>query len=126
MEKTNFNTDSAPRMSQVFPQAVIANNFIFLSGTPGLDITTGQVVSSSFEEQTRQSLQNIQSILEAAGSSMSKVVKTTVFMVHGNDFAVLNNVYTEFFGNEAPARSTPQVLPFPAGILVSIECIALL
>ena len=88
MDKTNFNTDKAPRMSQVFPQAVFANKFIFLSGTTGLDITTGQLVS--------------------------------------DDFAILNIVYSEFFGANAPARSTPQVMPFPAGILISIECVALL
>jgi 2-iminobutanoate/2-iminopropanoate deaminase len=126
MEKTIFNTDKAPRMSQVFPQAVIADKFIYLSGTPGLDIISGRVVSDDFEDQARQSLKNIKSILQAAGSDLSKVVKTTVFMVTGNDMAVLNKVYTEFFGVNSPARSTPQVMPFPAGILISIECIALL
>ncbi|MFM6924832.1 MAG: Rid family detoxifying hydrolase [Ferruginibacter sp.] len=126
MEKKNFNTGKAPRMSQVFPQAVMADKFIFLSGTPGLDINTGQVVSDDFEDQARQSFQNIKNILEAAGSDMSKVVKTTVFMVTGNDFAILNKVYSEFFGTDSPARSTPQVMPFPAGILISVECIALL
>ena len=126
MQKKNFNTGKAPRMSQVFPQAVIAGKFIFLSGTPGLDIITGQVVNNDFEEQARQSFQNIKHILEAAGSDMSKVVKTTVFMVAGNDFAILNKVYSEFFGDDSPARSIPQVMPFPAGILISVECIALL
>jgi 2-iminobutanoate/2-iminopropanoate deaminase len=59
------------------------------------------------------------------GSSLKKIVKTTVFMVTGNDFAILNKVYGEFFPDNAPARSTPQVMPFPAGILISIECIAM-
>jgi 2-iminobutanoate/2-iminopropanoate deaminase len=126
MEKKNFNTDKAPCMSQVFPQAVIAGEFIFLSGTPGLDKLSGQVVSNNFEDQARQCFQNIKIILEEAGSDLNKVVKTTVFMVAGNDFAVLNKVYSEFFGDNAPARSTPQVMPFPAGILISVECIALL
>ena len=125
-EKKTFNTSKAPRMSQVFPQAVIADKFIFLSGTPGFDILTGQVVSNNFEDQARQSFQNVKTILEEAGSNMSKVVKTTVFMVAGYDFALLNKVYTEFFGDLSPARSTPQVMPFPAGILISVECIALL
>jgi 2-iminobutanoate/2-iminopropanoate deaminase len=124
-ERTNFNTANAPRMSQVFPQAVIAEKFIFLSGTPGFD-HSGKVVSDSFEDQARQSFQNIKTILEAAGSSMSKVVKTTVFMVSGNDFSIVNKVYSEFFPENPPARSTPQVMPFPAGILISVECIALL
>ncbi len=124
-EKKNFNTTKAPRMSQVFPQAVIADKFIFLSGTPGLDILSGQVVSSDFEEQTRQCFENIKIILDEAGSSLSKVLKTTIFMVTGNDFNVINKVYTEVFGEHSPARSTPQVMPFPAGILISVECIAL-
>lgn len=111
-------------MSDVFPQAVISNNLIFLSGTPGYDLLTGKVVSDNFEEQARQAFNNIKIILEEAGSTISKVVKTTVFMVAGNDFAILNKVYSEFFPENAPARSTPQVNPFPAGILISVECIA--
>jgi 2-iminobutanoate/2-iminopropanoate deaminase len=125
-DRRNFNTKKAPRMHEVFPQAVIAGNFIFLSGMPGLDPVSGQVVSSSFEEQTRQAFVNIKTVLEEAGSSISKIVKTTIFMVTGNDFAIVNKVYAEFFPREAPARSTPQVMPFPGGILISIECIALL
>ncbi|HCW07590.1 MAG TPA: reactive intermediate/imine deaminase [Cytophagales bacterium] len=124
MSKKNFNTTKAPRMSDVFPQAVISNNLIFLSGTPGYDLLTGKVVSDNFEEQARQAFNNIKIILEEAGSTISKVVKTTVFMVAGNDFAILNKVYSEFFPENAPARSTPQVNPFPAGILISVECIA--
>jgi 2-iminobutanoate/2-iminopropanoate deaminase len=123
--QSNFNTPKAPRMSQAFPQAVIADNFIFVSGTPGLDLQTGKVISDDFEDQTRQAFQNIKVILEEAGSSLKKIVKTTIFMVTGNDFSVINNVYGEFFPENPPARSTPQVMPFPAGILISIECIAL-
>ena len=124
-EKENFNTAKVPRMSEAFPQAVIAGNFIFVSGTPGLDRATGKVISDNFEEQTRQSFLNIKTILEEAGSGMGRVVKTTIFMVTGNDFSVINKVYGEFFPSNAPARSTPQVMPFPAGILISVECIAL-
>lgn len=124
-ERKNFNTTKAPRMSQAFPQAVIAEKFIFVSGTPGLDLQTGKVVSDSFEDQTRQCFQNIKVILEEAGSSIDNVVKTTIFMVTGNDFSVINKVYGEFFPENPPARSTPQVMPFPAGILISVECIAL-
>jgi 2-iminobutanoate/2-iminopropanoate deaminase len=121
----NFNTPKAPRMSQAFPQAVLTDHFIFVSGTPGLDLNTGKVISENFEDQTRQSFQNIRVILEEAGSSLSKVVKTTIFMVTGNDFSVINKVYSEFFPENPPARSTPQVMPFPGGILISVECIAL-
>jgi 2-iminobutanoate/2-iminopropanoate deaminase len=124
-ERRNFNTPKAPRMSQAFPQAVITEKFIFVSGTPGLDLQSGQVVGDSFEDQTRQCFQNIRTILEEAGSSISNVVKTTIFMVAGNDFSIINKVYGEFFPENPPARSTPQVMPFPAGILISVECIAL-
>jgi 2-iminobutanoate/2-iminopropanoate deaminase len=124
-EKRNFNTSKAPRMSQAFPQAVIADKFIFVSGTPGFDLHSGKVVGDSFEDQTRQCFQNIKIILEESGSSMSKVVKTTIFMVAGNDFSIINKIYGEFFPENPPARSTPQVMPFPAGILISVECIAL-
>ena len=123
--RKNVHSDRAPKMSETFPQAVMAENFIFLSGMPGLDLATGKVVSANFEDQVRQSFENIKIILEDAGSSLAKVVKTTIFMVTGNDFSVINKVYKEFFPENAPARSTPQVMPFPAGILVSVECIAL-
>jgi 2-iminobutanoate/2-iminopropanoate deaminase len=123
--KVSFNTPKAPRMSQAFPQAVIAEKFIFVSGTPGLDLGTNKVISEHFEDQARQCFENIKIILEEAGSNLSKVVKTTIFMVAGNDFALVNKVYAEFFPQDPPARTTPQVLPFPAGILISVECIAL-
>jgi 2-iminobutanoate/2-iminopropanoate deaminase len=122
--KRNFNSSRVPTMSDAFPQSVITDNLIFISGTPGLDPATGQIISTDFEQQVRQSFTNIKTILEDAGSDISKVVKTTIFMVAGNDFAVINKIYKEFFPENAPARSTPQVMPFPAGILVSVECIA--
>jgi len=123
--RRNFNATGVPRMSEIFPQAVIADKFVFLSGTPGLIPSTGKL-GESFEEQTRQAFLNIKAILEEVGSGLEKIVKTTVFMVSGNDFAILNKVYSEVFPANAPARSTPQVMPFPGGILVSVECIALL
>jgi len=125
VERKNFNTKKAPRMSELFPQAVIAGDYIFLSGTPGLILESGKVISDDFEEQTRQCFVNIKTILEEAGSNISKVIKTTIFMVAGNDFSIINKVYSEFFPENSPARSVPQVLAFPAGILISIECIAL-
>lgn len=125
-QRNNFNTSKVPRMTDVFPQAVVADKFIFLSGTPGLNPATGLVISENFEDQARQAFDNIKTILEEVGSNMNKIVKTTVFMVTGNDFSILNKVYSEFFPDNAPARSTPQVMPFPAGILISVECIAIL
>ena len=126
MTRKNFNTTKVARMSEAFPQAVITDNYIFLSGMPGLDPITGKVTSDDFEDQARQCFLNIKTVLEEGGSNMTKIVKTTVFMVAGNDFSILNKIYSEFFPENAPARSTPQVMPFPAGILISVECIALL
>jgi len=123
--RKNFNTSRVPRTTEVFPQAVVAGKFIFLSGTSGFNPASGQL-SESFEEQARQSFLNIKTILEELGCSMDKIVKTTVFMVSGNDFSILNKVYAEIFPESAPARSTPQVMPFPTGILISVECIALI
>lgn len=124
--RKNFNTSQVARMTQVFPQAVITDQYLFLSGMPGIDPVSGKVNSADFETQARQSFQNIKTVLESAGSNMSKIVKTTVFMVSGNDFNIVNKIYQEFFPENAPARSTPQVMPFPGGILISVECIALI
>ncbi len=118
-----FNTSRVPRASTAFPQAVIAGNLIFISGTTGVDPITGQI-SESFEEQALQAFRNVITILEEIGSSADAIVKTTVFMVSGNEFSMLNKVYAAVFGKNAPARSTPQVNPFPGGVLLSVECIA--
>lgn len=125
MTRKNFNTQKVARTTEVFPQAVITEQYIYLSGMPGIDPVSGKVVSDVFEEQARQCFLNIKTVLEEAGSNMSNIVKTTIFMVNGNDFRVINKLYIEFFPENAPARSTPQVMPFPAGILISVECIAI-
>jgi 2-iminobutanoate/2-iminopropanoate deaminase len=124
-ERRNFNTPKVGRMSELYPQAVITDQFIFFSGMPALDPASGQIISDDFEKQTRQCFQNIKTILEEAGSDMSKIVKTTVFVVSGNDFSIVNKVWKEFFPENAPARSSPHVMPFPAGIKISVECIAM-
>jgi 2-iminobutanoate/2-iminopropanoate deaminase len=124
MKRNNFNTPKVARMSEAFPHAVITGDYIFLSGMPGLDPITGKIASDNFEEQARQCFLNIKTVLEEAGSDLTKIVKTTIFMVAGNDFSIMNKIYTEFFPDHAPARSIPQVMPFPAGILISVECIA--
>ena len=127
MASKAFNTPNVPRSNLVFPQAVIAGDFIFLSGTTGVDPSTGKIIEGGFEPQLTQALRNIKTILEDAGSAMEKVVKTTVFMVAGEDpnFAVINKVYADFFPGSTVARSAPQVMPFPGGIVVSVECVAL-
>jgi 2-iminobutanoate/2-iminopropanoate deaminase len=123
--RKNFNTSKVARMSEVFPQAVITDQYIFLSGMPGIDPISGKVKSHDFEDQTRQCFLNIKTVLAEAGSDMTKIVKTTIFMVSGNDFSIVNKIYSECFTENAPARSTPQVMPFPGDILISVECIAL-
>lgn len=124
--KKNFNTARVARLTKVFPQAVITDQYLFLSGMPGIDPVSGNVINDDFEDQAKQSFLNIKTILEEAGSSMSKIVKTTIFMVTGNDFDIVNKIYSEFFPENAPARSTPQVMPFSGGILISVECIAII
>jgi 2-iminobutanoate/2-iminopropanoate deaminase len=126
MKRKNFNTDKVLRTNLAFPQAVKSGDFIFVSGTPGIDSSTGKIISDSFEEQAMQAFKNVETILEEAGSSLQKIVKTTIFMVSGcdSDFKIINKVYSQFFPDNAPARSAPQVMPFPGGILISVECIA--
>jgi 2-iminobutanoate/2-iminopropanoate deaminase len=125
--KVSFNSTKAPHGNTVISQAVIAGGFIFVSGTTGVDPESGKLIGTSYEEQVLQAFTNIKTILEDAGSDMNKVVKTTVFMVSGQDpdFSIINKIYSEFFPVNPPARSAPQVMPFPGGILFSVECIAL-
>jgi 2-iminobutanoate/2-iminopropanoate deaminase len=122
----NFNTSKIVRTNLAFPHAVIAGDFIFVSGTPGVDPATGKIASDSFEKQAVQAFENVKTILNEAGSGLNKVVKTTIYMVHDcdRDFKVINKVYSDYFTDNPPARSAPQVMPFPGGILISIECIA--
>jgi len=128
MDPQVFNTPNAPRPNAFVPQAVIAGNFIFVSGTVGTDLSTGKLVTGGYEAQVTQAFKNVKTILEDAGSSMEKVVKITAFMVSGedSDFSVINKAYTNFFPKVTPARSAPQVMPFPGGILFSVECIAVI
>jgi 2-iminobutanoate/2-iminopropanoate deaminase len=122
----NFNTQKVFRTNRAFPQAAIVGDLIFLSGTTGIDPSTGILVNDSFEGQARQAFENIKTILNEAGSGMDNIVKTTIYMVHGcdGDFKIINKIYSDFFPDNPPARSAPQVMPFPGGILISVECIA--
>jgi 2-iminobutanoate/2-iminopropanoate deaminase len=128
MDPQVFYTTNAPRPNAFVPQAVIAGNFIFVSGTVGTDLSTGKLIEGGYEAQVTQAFKNLKTILEDAGSSMDKVVKITAFMVSGADpdFSVTNRVYASVFQKITPARSAPQVMPFPGGILFSVECIAVI
>ena len=121
----NVQTAHAPQAIGPYSQAVKANGMIFCSGQIPLDPATMQVVEGDVSAQTERVLRNLQAVLEAAGSSLGRVVKTTVFLADMNDFAAMNEVYATFFGNNRPARSTVQVARLPRDVRVEIDVVAL-
>ncbi len=118
-------TDRAPKALGPYSQALKAGGFIWCSGQIPINPETNSVEATSIEDQTRQSISNLANVLEKAGSSLSRVVKTTVFISDMNDFAALNAVYAELFGDTKPARSCVQVSRLPKDVKVEIECVAL-
>jgi len=124
MAKNIIATKNAPGAIGPYSQGIKANGFVFASGQIGLDPATGEFVKGGIAEQSRQVLLNVTNLLEAAGSGLDKVVKTTVFLKDINDFAAMNAVYSEFFKTDCPARSAVQVAALPKGALVEIEVIA--
>ena len=119
-------TNKAPKAIGPYSQGVQTETMVFTAGQAGLDPATGELVEGGIEAQTRQVMNNIKNVLEAADSSMSLVVKTTVFLKDMNDFAKMNTVYGEFFPLNPPARTTIAAAALPKGALVEIETIALL
>ena len=122
--KKVISTSSAPSAIGPYSQAIQVGNLVYTSGQIPIDPATGQFVVGGIKEQTRQSLLNVQAILQEIGISMSHVVKTTVFMADMNDFAEMNSVYSDFFTEPYPARSAVAVKSLPKGSLVEIEVIA--
>lgn len=122
--KSIVSTTNAPAAIGPYSQAVKIGNFVFTSGQIPINPATGQVITGSVEEQAKLVLNNLKAVLEAAGSSLDKVVKTTVFIKDMNDFAAVNTVYATFFPAEAPARSCVEVARLPKDVLVEIEAIA--
>jgi 2-iminobutanoate/2-iminopropanoate deaminase len=120
-----ISTPKAPKAIGPYSQAIRAGDFIFAAGQTGMDPSTMEVVTGGVEAQARQVLTNLQHVLEAAGSGMDRVVKTTVFLTDMANFAAMNTVYMEFFPENPPARSTVAVAGLPKGGLVEIEAIAL-
>ena len=106
MQRRTITTDRAPRAIGPYVQAVQVGEWIFVSGQIALDPETGELVPGGIEEQTERVLQNLRAILEAAGSSLEKVVKTTVYLMDLNDFPKMNEVYARYFPGEKPARAT--------------------
>lgn len=117
-------TDQAPSAIGPYSQAVTAGSTIFVSGQLPLDPATGNLAGADIISQTKQSLQNLQAILEAAGTDLAHVVKTTVFLADMEHFAQMNSVYGTFFVGPCPARSTVEVSRLPKDALVEIEAIA--
>ena len=119
-------TENAPGAIGPYSQAVKTGNMVFCSGQIPIDVATGEFVSDDVAEQTTQVLKNLSAVLEAAGSSLNNVVKTTVFLADMNDFAAMNEIYAEFFNENKPARATVQAARLPKDARVEIECIALI
>ena len=118
------STSRAPKAIGPYSQAVQANGFLFSAGQVALDPDKGELVAGGIGEQTTRALENLRAILSAAGSDLSQVVKTTVFLVDMADFGPMNEVYSRVFGDHRPARSTVAVAALPRGARVEIEVIA--
>ena len=124
MATTMISTPGAPRAIGPYSQGITANGFLFTAGQVGFDPASGELVDGGIAEQTHRVLQNIRAILRAGGTDIASVVKTTVFLVDMADFALMNEVYAEFFGDHRPARSTVAVASLPRGARVEIEAVA--
>lgn len=125
MKREIVHTDKAPKAVGPYSQAIRTDTMVYTAGQLGFDPATGQFVAGGVEEQTRQVLTNLKHVLEATGSSMGQVIKTTVFLNDMADFQKMNPVYSEFFPENPPARSTVAVAGLPAGALVEIEVVVL-
>ena len=125
-ERTVISTDQAPAAVGPYSQAIIAGEFVFTAGQIPMDPATGRLVEGDIQEQTRQVLSNVKAVLQAARTSLDKVVKVTVFLQDMGDFKAMNEVYAEFFVKEPPARSAIQAAALPLGVGVEIEAIALI
>ena len=121
-----ISTDRAPAAIGPYSQAVRAGAFLFCSGQIPLEPASGEMVSGEIEAQTRQVLENLKAVVEAAGASLDDVVKVTVYLADLADFAVVNAVYEEYFGEAKPARATIQAAALPRGALIEADCIAYL
>lgn len=117
-------TDRGPKPIGPYSQAIRSNGFLYVSGQVALDPKSGEFIGADIRQQTERTLENIKGILEAAGSNLHHVIKTTVFLKDMNDFAAMNETYAKFFTQAPPARSTVQVARLPKDALVEIEVIA--
>jgi 2-iminobutanoate/2-iminopropanoate deaminase len=125
MTRQAVATDDAPPAIGPYSQAIVANGFVFCSGTAGIDPATGNA-PDGIEEQTEQALRNLEAVLGAAGASLADVVKTTIFYTDVNHYATINTIYSRFMPDPPPARSGPANVVLPRNLLISIEAIAVL
>jgi 2-iminobutanoate/2-iminopropanoate deaminase len=123
-ELQRVHTDQAPAAIGPYSQAIVVDGWVYCSGQIPLDPTSGELVGGDIATQTHQSLRNLAQVLQAAGSSLQNVVKTTVFLSDMNDFAAMNEVYAEHFGDHRPARAAVQAAALPKFCDVEIECVA--
>ena len=123
--KERIQTNRAPQAIGPYSQAVKANGLVFVSGQIPIDPKTGQFIAGGIAEQTEQVLKNLAALLEAAGSGLDYVMKTTVFMADMEEFAVMNEIYGRFFTDQPPARATVQAARLPRDARIEIEAIAL-
>ncbi len=123
--RETIETNHAPSPIGPYAQAVRANGFVFVSGQIPIDPATGAVVEGDIGAQTHQVMKNVAAILDAAGSGLSRVVKTSIFLKNLDDFPEMNRVYAEYLGENKPARATVQVSRLPRDVRVEIEAVAL-
>ena len=119
-----IKTDRAPAPVGPYSQAVKVGDFVFTAGQIAINPQSGELLTGSVEEQARQVFENLKAVLEAAGSSIDRVVKTTIFLQNMDDFARVNEVYAQYFGESLPARSTVEVSRLPKDVKVEVDCIA--
>ena len=124
--KQIIQTNNAPQAIGPYSQAVMANGTLYVSGQIPVVPATGAILSDTVEEQTRQVLENVKAVVEAAGLTLNDVVKTSVFIKNMDDFAVINGIYSEYFKENCPARACVEVARLPKDVLIEMEAIAVL
>lgn len=124
-QRERIATPAAPGAIGPYSQAIASGNLVFASGQIALDPASGQLVQGDVQAQTQRALENLSAVLQAAGSSLGQVVKTTVFLTSMANFAAMNEIYGQYFTDEPPARSTIAVAELPRNALVEVEAIAL-
>ncbi len=125
MQRKVIRTGNAPAAVGPYSQAIQAGGLVWASGQIALDPSTGELVSGSIEDETRQTLANLRSVLEAAGSGLDRVLRATVYLVDMSDFQAVNGVYSEFFTDQPPARVCVEVSGLPKGGRIEVEAVAI-